>query len=138
MIYIPCLAFAKLALLMLYYRLLSTFQAWIYFIYLVAFIISGYSIALALALIFACSPIQKGWDITITWGSCISRPAIYLATAITNTVSDLVLILIPVKIVWGLRIRFIPKLGVIFMFGIGCLYGTNPHPLLWQSMLIRD
>jgi hypothetical protein len=65
-IYIPCLAFAKLALLMLYYRLLSTMRGWVYTIYVVAFIISGYSIALALALIFACRPIQKSWDPSIT------------------------------------------------------------------------
>lgn len=127
MIYIPCLAFAKLALLMLYYRLLSTVQAWTYTIYVSAFIVSGYSLALALALVFTCSPIQKGWDTSITWGSCIDRPAEYLATAIANTVSDVVLILIPVKVVWILRIRLIPKLGVIFMFGIGCLYGRKPR-----------
>jgi hypothetical protein len=126
-IYIPCLAFAKLALLMLYYRLLNTVRAWTYTIYVFAFIVSGYSLALALALIFACSPIQKGWDPTITSGSCIDQPAIYLATAITNTASDVVLILIPVKVVWNLRIRLIQKLGVIFMFGIGCLYEKRPR-----------
>jgi hypothetical protein len=120
-IYIPCLAFAKLALLMLYFRLLNTIQAWRNTIYILAFIISAYSIALPLSLMFACSPIQKGWDITITWGSCINRPALYLATAITNTISDLVLISIPVWVVRGLRMRLLPKLGVIFMLGIGCL-----------------
>jgi hypothetical protein len=96
-------------------------QAWTYVIYLISFIISGYSIALALALIFACSPIQKGWDPTITWGSCINRPAVYLATAIANTSSDVVLILVPLRVVWGLHMRLIQKLGVIIMFGIGCL-----------------
>ncbi|KAJ5266942.1 hypothetical protein N7478_009750 [Penicillium angulare] len=120
-IYIPCLAFAKLALLMLYYRLLNTFTGWKYTLYVLAFIISGYSLALSLALIFACNPLQKGWDGTILRGSCINRPAVYLATAITNTVSDIVLILIPVKVVWGLRMRLIPKLGVAVIFGIGCL-----------------
>lgn len=120
-IYIPCLAFAKLALLMLYYRLLSTFRTWVYTIYLVAFIISGYSIALVLALIFACRPIQKSWDTSITWGSCINRPGIYLATAVTNTASDLVLIVIPARVIWRLRMRLVQKIGVIFMFGIGSL-----------------
>ena len=106
---------------MLYYRLLSAFRAWQYTIYLIAFIIAGYSTALTLALIFACSPIQKSWDASITQGSCINRPAVYLATAITNTVSDLILILIPVRVVWGLHMPTVPKLGVIVIFGIGCL-----------------
>jgi energy-converting hydrogenase Eha subunit A len=120
-IYIPCLAFAKLALLMLYYRLLSTMRGWVYTIYVVAFIISGYSIALALALIFACRPIQKSWEPSITWGSCINRPGIYLATAVTNTFSDLALIVIPVRVIWRLRMRLVQKIGLIVMFGIGCL-----------------
>jgi hypothetical protein len=106
---------------MLYYRLLGTFQIWQYTIYLIAFVIAGYSAALTLALIFACNPIRKGWDASITQGSCINRPAVYLATAITNTVSDFILILIPIRVVWGLRMPLIPKLGVIVIFGIGCL-----------------
>lgn len=120
-IYIPCLAFAKISLLMLYYRLLSTMRGWAYTIYFIAFIILGYSLALALALIFACSPIQKGWNASISSGSCINRPGVYLATAITNTLSDLVLILIPIRVVWGLQMRLMQKLGVVAMFCIGCL-----------------
>jgi energy-converting hydrogenase Eha subunit A len=106
---------------MLYHKLLSTERVWVYTIYIVASIISGYSIALVLALIFACRPIQKSWDPSITWGSCINRPGIYLATAVTNTASDLALIVIPVRVIWGLRLRLVQKLGVIVMFGIGCL-----------------
>lgn len=106
---------------MLYYRLLGAFQSWQYTIYLIAFIIAGYSTALTLALIFACSPIQKSWDASVTQGSCINIPAVYLATAITNTVSDLILILIPVRVVWRLHLPIIPKLGVMVIFGIGCL-----------------
>lgn len=106
---------------MLYYRLLSTFRIWQYTIYLVAFVIAGYSTALTLALIFACSPIEKGWNSSITQGSCINRPGVYLATAISNTVSDVILILIPIRVVWRLRMPLIPKLGVIIIFGIGCL-----------------
>ncbi|OJJ33628.1 hypothetical protein ASPWEDRAFT_112833, partial [Aspergillus wentii DTO 134E9] len=120
-IYIPALGFAKLALLMLYYRLLQTTPCWRYTIYLVTFIISGYSVALMLALIFACRPISKAWDASITTGSCIDRPAVYLATAITNTVSDVVLILIAIPIAWNLRLPFVQKLGVVRMFGLGCL-----------------
>ncbi|OGE52005.1 hypothetical protein PENARI_c011G05378 [Penicillium arizonense] len=120
-IYVPALALAKLSLLMLYYRLLYTVRMWQYVIFLVAFLISGYSIALTLALIFACHPLQKNWDASISTGSCINRDGVYLATAITNTVSDVVLILIPISVVRKLRMPLIQKIGVICMFGIGCL-----------------
>ncbi|KAF7596971.1 hypothetical protein BBP40_011337 [Aspergillus hancockii] len=119
-IYIPALAFAKLALLMLYYRLLrETHRRYIYIIYLVGFVIASYSIALDLALIFGCRPLQKSWDVTITTGSCINQGAVFLATAITNTASDVTLILIPVPAVCALRLPFIQKLMVLCMFGVG-------------------
>ncbi|KAE8369948.1 hypothetical protein BDV27DRAFT_104573 [Aspergillus caelatus] len=120
-IYVPALAFAKLALLMLYYRLLqATHPRYIYAIYAVGFIIASYSIALSLALIFGCSPIQKSWDVTVT-GSCINISGVYLATAITNTISDVTLMLLPIPIVWGLRLPVIQKIGVLCMFGVGFL-----------------
>ncbi|KAE8153033.1 hypothetical protein BDV25DRAFT_44857 [Aspergillus avenaceus] len=121
-IYVPALAFAKLALLVLYYKLLhATHRLWVYTIYTVAGIITGYSIALDLALIFGCSPLEKSWNLAITEGSCISQTGVYLATAVTNTVSDVVLILIPIPIILTLRLPFVQKLGVACVFGIGCL-----------------
>jgi hypothetical protein len=85
----------------------------------VFFIIAGYSIALALALIFACQPIQKAWDITITTGSCINRQGAYLATAVTNTASDIALIIIPIPAVWRLRMPLGQRLAVVGMFTVG-------------------
>lgn len=106
---------------MLYYRLLESIRAYVYTLYLVGFVIVGYSVALTLALLFACSPLEKNWTPSILEGSCINRPGAYLATAVTNTVSDIVLIIIPVRVVWKLRLRFAEKLGAIIVFGIGCL-----------------
>ncbi|PKX88634.1 uncharacterized protein P174DRAFT_397502 [Aspergillus novofumigatus IBT 16806] len=120
-IYIFALAFAKLALLVLYYQLLHILPVWRYTIFAVFFIIAGYSIALALALIFACHPIQKAWDISVTTGSCINRQGAYLATACTNTASDIALIIIPIPAVWNLKMPLGQKLAVIGMFTIGCL-----------------
>jgi hypothetical protein len=83
--------------------------------------IIGYTIALTITPIFACHPIAKNWNIYIQGGSCVNRPAVYLSTAATNTVSDIVLIIIPIQIVRKLHMRFVEKLGAIVVFGIGCL-----------------
>ncbi|PWY63651.1 hypothetical protein BO83DRAFT_411832 [Aspergillus eucalypticola CBS 122712] len=120
-IYIPALAAAKFALLMLYYRLLHMIRIWRIIIFLVTFIIAGYTIALTLGLIFPCQPIAKNWDLTITTGHCVDRSGFYLATAITNTVSDIILIIIPIPVIVKLKLPLIQKLGVGCMFGIGCL-----------------
>ncbi|KAL4860828.1 hypothetical protein BDV12DRAFT_191474 [Aspergillus spectabilis] len=120
-IYIPALAFAKLAIIMLYYRLLNPLQPYRYLLWFIAAIITSYSVALMLALIFACHPIERAWNVAITTGSCIDRPAVYLATAITNTVSDVILIIVPIPAVIGLHLPRIQKIGVICIFAVGCL-----------------
>jgi steroid 5-alpha reductase family enzyme len=123
-IYILCLACAKLALLMFYYALLNVMQFWKYFIYVVSGIITAYTLAIFFALIFACHPIQRNWDpIPQSWNMdyCIDRAGLYLATAITNTTSDIILILIPIQIIWRLRLPVRQKLGIAAIFGVGCL-----------------
>ncbi|RAH78045.1 hypothetical protein BO86DRAFT_369470 [Aspergillus japonicus CBS 114.51] len=120
-VYLPCLAFAKLALLMLYYRLLYTVKAWIYTLYLVGFVVVGYTIALTVVLIFPCDPIEKNWNPLILEGSCIDRNGAYLATAATNTASDIILLLIPIRVISKLQMPLMEKLGAFLMFGIGSL-----------------
>ncbi|OJJ66985.1 hypothetical protein ASPBRDRAFT_187807 [Aspergillus brasiliensis CBS 101740] len=120
-IYVPALAAAKFALLMLYYRLLHMIRLWRYVIFIVTFVIASYTIALTLGLIFPCQPIAKNWDLTITTGHCVNRVGFYLATAITNTVSDIVLIIIPIPVIAKLKVPLIQKLGIGCMFGVGCL-----------------
>ncbi|GKZ28303.1 hypothetical protein AbraIFM66950_003559 [Aspergillus brasiliensis] len=111
-IYVPALAAAKFALLMLYYRLLHMIRFWRYVIFVVTFVIASYTIALTLGLIFPCQPIAKNWDLTITTGHCVNRVGFYLATAITNTVSDIVLIIIPIPVIAKLKVPLIQKLGI--------------------------
>lgn len=109
---------------MFYYTLLNVMQFWKYIIYVVGAIIIGYTIALFLALIFACHPIQRNWDPipqSFDRKVCIRRADLYLATAITNTVSDVILILIPIQIVWHLHVSLRRKFGIAAIFGVGCL-----------------
>src|SRR4051812_8957579 len=91
------------------------------------------------SLIFACNPINEAWDIMITWGSCINQSDVYLATAITNAISDIFLILIPVKIAWNLHLRPIQKSGVFALFSMGgpCMLNLT-HDLIYLAVKIFD
>lgn len=123
-IYILCLACAKLAILMFYYALLNVMQFWKYVIYIVSGIIVAYTLAIFFALIFACHPVERNWDpIPQFWDMdyCIDRTGLYLATALTNTTSDIILILIPIPIIWRLHVPVGQKLGIAAIFGVGCM-----------------
>ncbi|EED15620.1 conserved hypothetical protein [Talaromyces stipitatus ATCC 10500] len=123
-IYIMCLACAKIALLLFYYSLLHVIQFWKYFMHVVIGIIAVYTIAIFFSLIFACHSIGKSWDPTPQTSHmsyCVDRLGLYLANAILNTVSDIILTLIPVPIVWSLHVPVGQKLGIAAIFAIGCL-----------------
>lgn len=84
-------------------------------------IVMGYSISTILTLIFPCSPIKKAWDVTIVEGHCINRGAVYLVQAITNIVTDVILLLLPIPMVWKLQMPVPQKIGLVILFIIGSL-----------------
>ncbi|KAL3496538.1 hypothetical protein BJX62DRAFT_232207 [Aspergillus germanicus] len=123
-LYIPSLALAKLALLLLYHSILSPTtptKTPLYLLYVLGGIIIAYSIALILALIFACDPLARAWNASVTGGRCINRNAVYMATAVTNTASDVVLLGVAVWIVSRLRM----SMGVWVRVGVLCLFGVG-------------
>lgn len=126
-IYVPCLGFAKLSLLLLYRRLAP--QKWFHIcIYIIMFIVAGYSFAIIFALVFTCNPIEKNWDASILEGSCINRSAIYVMTAVVNIVTDVMIILVPVPIIIKVQMPRIQRFGVMCMFAVGSMY-VWPFPL---------
>lgn len=85
-------------------------------------IVVGYSIGIFFSLIFACNPIARSWDITIQEGSCINRPALYIATAVLGIVTDVMLLVLPLPLVIRLQVSIQQKLGLMLMFAIGSMY----------------
>jgi hypothetical protein len=83
------------------------------------FLVVGYNIALMLPLIFACKPFMKTWDVSILEGSCIDRTPVFMATAVMNMVTDILLLVLPVPMVIKLQMPRAQKAGLICAFGIG-------------------
>lgn len=119
-IYVPAQGFAKTSILLMFRRI-SPQKGLRMAIYTVLAVVIGYSIALILVLIFACNPIERAWDGTITEGFCINRNAVYVATAVVNIVTDLAIIAIPIPMVINLKMPLQQKIGLAFMFAIGSL-----------------
>lgn len=117
---VPCLGLAKFSMLLFYYRMSKL--RWLRILSMcIAVIVVGYSISTVFALIFPCKPIAKAWDVTIVEGSCINRGAVYIVQAVTNIVTDVLILLLPVPMVWKLQMPFIQKIGLGFIFIVGSL-----------------
>ena len=82
----------------------------------------SYTIAFIFAIIFACNPIDKNWDVTITEGSCINKGALYLGHAAINAATDLITLLLPIPVIIKLPLPTTQKVGVVLMFVVGSLY----------------
>lgn len=119
MVYVPSLGLAKASLIILYYRIISAKRAYRLILYAIAAVVAGYSVAITFALIFACRPIAKAWNAALP-GSCVSSNGLYIATAVTNTVTDVALIIVPVPVVVSLHMPFAQKVGLFLVFVVGC------------------
>ena len=71
--------------------------------------------------IFACSPRAAYWNPLITNGRCLDNNTSVLITCIYNIVSDIVILILPARAVWKLRIPTRKKLNIVLLFAIGLL-----------------
>jgi hypothetical protein len=82
--------------------------------------IIGYTIGLFFALLLACAPMNKNWDVLVE-GTCVNLPALYFATAAVNIASDILLFFLPLPMVCQLQLPFKQKIGLMGIFTIGSL-----------------
>ena len=89
--------------------------------YLVLFVVIGYSVPSATIFLWLCRPVRKYWDLTVTEGECIEGYPPYLAAAILNSITDVVILLLPLWLLWPLRVPWKQKFGVGFVLMTGGL-----------------
>ncbi|KAI1747955.1 hypothetical protein F4782DRAFT_543166 [Xylaria castorea] len=68
----------------------------------------------------ACYPFEKNWNLLIP-GQCINVTGLITGVSTANLVFDVVIFLLPQKVIWGLQMRFWAKIGVSFVFAVGLL-----------------
>jgi hypothetical protein len=124
-LFVTGVGLARLSHLIFFHRLMAA-KHWLrYFLLLMmAFIISG-SFALICCFVFACRPVSKAWDVAIS-GRCMDRPAIFLAVAVSNIVSDLCLIALPVPLISGLHLSLSQKVRFAILFSLVCVLVDSP------------
>lgn len=124
-IYAPCVMFTKASILWLYLRLspARTFRICVYATMAMAF---SYSTASFWALIFSCSPTKAGWDLSIKNPKCLDRNALYFSVGGFNILTDILILLLPIRLVLGLQIPQRQKFGLLGIFMCGGLYVSRP------------
>ncbi len=130
-----CNGFTKLSLLTFYLQLSP--QRWFRMAVQISLGIVGvYTIVITTMLLFHCSPVQKAFDPTITSGGCIDIAILFIATAVSNIVTDIILFVLPIRMVLQLRMGVGQKIGAIVVFGIGTVYVQGSSSPLAQTLKI--
>jgi hypothetical protein len=105
------------------------------------FLVVGYNIALVFPLIFTCTPIMKNYDLFITTGSCLNRTPLYMATAVLNMITDIMLLVLPIPMIIKLQMPRVQKAGLICIFGVGsatCITSAVRLVLLFPMLKTVD
>ncbi|KAI1088162.1 hypothetical protein F5B19DRAFT_472463 [Rostrohypoxylon terebratum] len=121
--YSAALLFAKSAILLEWVRIFSPHRTHTYFYWSCYFMIV-LNVLLYISSIISsaitCIPHDAIWYPWVK-GTCIDRKALGLFTAFFNVFMDLIILLLPQKVIWSLQMNASRKLGVSLIFSVGML-----------------
>lgn len=81
-----------------------------------------------------CLPISYRWDrFTGGKGSCGNQKSLDLFLGIFNLFLDITAVVLPMPVLWGLKMNVRKKVMLSGMFGMGIVYVSPPPPFYWPS-----
>ncbi len=127
--YCPAITCVKGSILLLYLRIFpSSAKAFRICTYAVMGFVFSYAFAGFWISIFACTPTRRVWDIKLAQdhsgksGICVDRNMLSVAVASLNIISDAMMLILPIPLVWKLQLPLSQRISIIAMFAIACLY----------------
>lgn len=127
------MSFAKISMLFLYRRIFPS-RRFNILLYVVGAVILAWWFAGTLAIIFVCHPVQYFWDKTIPGGHCGSETGILYGIAGPNVVTDVVVLVLPLPILWKLQMRLlVPSALCTILFTLSLL----DMPFLYSGILAK-
>ena len=79
----------------------------------------AFLISTVVATSLICKPIAYNWDYTIPDGACGKAKAYATYTALANLLLDFIVVMLPMRILWGLQMATRRKVAVSGMFSMG-------------------
>ena len=110
----------KLAVLALYHRLFPQRTTKITVYLLAGVLISG-TIANTIVSLAACKPFKANYDTTVPGHKCIDKEAFFVWTSLPNIITDVIMLVLPLPIVWRLNNTKRIKVALTFTFVVGSL-----------------
>ncbi|KAF4342798.1 integral membrane protein [Fusarium beomiforme] len=127
-LYTISIVFVKWSILALYWRIFGSIKSTRSLIWILFTIVLAWGIAVILVTTFQCKPISAFWlRFTPSSGGemkykCpVNVRMFFIANAIPNITTDILMLLIPVPGIWSLQLRTAKKMAVLGIFALGLL-----------------
>ncbi|KAL4945868.1 hypothetical protein BDV06DRAFT_3962 [Aspergillus oleicola] len=122
LIYVPMVFVIKLALLTVMLRIFAPDRQKVIIIYISIIILLLYYIPALFIKIFFCRPISAYWNgVENGGGTCIDQRKVIIADSAISIASDFWILILPVPMLWSLKMSFAKKLRVVGILGAGGL-----------------
>ncbi|EPS42963.1 hypothetical protein H072_3083 [Dactylellina haptotyla CBS 200.50] len=116
--YFVAICGCKLTILAFYLRfIMNKTQKYIIWGFLTAIVI--YNLLSICILVFSCKPIQALWDWNYDQNKCLYVDPVYFINAALNTITDIAILILPMRTLWKLKMPISQKVGLIAVFTTG-------------------
>ncbi|KAF2872534.1 hypothetical protein BDV95DRAFT_606136 [Massariosphaeria phaeospora] len=105
--------------LLLFYSEIAREKKYLYSIYFMHFIAFSFGLSSILVNIFQCRPFNKVWRDDLP-GYCVNMPVFFYFNSSIMLITDIVLYAMPVVFTWHLQLQRQQRIGLNFLFGLGC------------------
>lgn len=119
LVYVCTVTSIKMSVLLMYYRVFKV-QSFKRVVFAVSGALLIWFIITFFVTLFKCNPISSSWD----WqqqGTCVNHRVLFLATAAGNSIFDVVILCLPIKMIWGLQMSTPKRIQLTFTFLLGAL-----------------
>lgn len=118
LLYMGSLTLVKCSVLVFYMRVFATQTMQRLSMATIGFVIA-WCVGHMFAMVFICHPVAFWWDISIPGGYCLDQLPIYVSLIITNILSDIVIMALPMVTIWELKMKTTEKLALTAAFALG-------------------
>ena len=115
----------KISVLYLYHRVFFVSRKFTKVLWGVGIFFFIYSSVTAGAGLLQCIPINYIWDPSVKGGRCLAIPLAGTILAAVNVLTDIVILIMPMPILWKLQIEMREKLQIMGIFLLGGLYALS-------------
>lgn len=121
LIYASIITSVKGSILCLYLRIFGVNKTFAKLVYTLVILVICWGIATFLSSVFQCHPVKAAWIPTLPGGRCFNYRAWLMGTNVVNIAIDFGILLLPVPLVWSLKLSIPRRVSLVGVFLVGIL-----------------